>query len=190
MRKEQNEVTIRVPSSATEKEKKYVLLYDGTLNKEFYLITVYEFSVLIESYPVMHKAAQINTTINSFHDCIRSTAKTQFNSLVTTGNTATYQTFQTDIWALTEIILGPTALKDQLAYLRRTQKPNSLNIPKWLARIKAVNTLLPHITINTNERSAAELVSDIIAPNFRATYETRSTWPTCPTTRWRRLQGC
>ena len=49
MRKKLKEVTIRVPSSVTEKEKKYVPLYDGTLNKESYLITVNEFSVLINS---------------------------------------------------------------------------------------------------------------------------------------------
>ena len=51
MRKEQKEVTIRIPSSANEKEKKYVPLYDGTLNKESNLLMVNEFSVLIKSYP-------------------------------------------------------------------------------------------------------------------------------------------
>jgi len=55
---------------------------------------------------------------------------------------------------------------EQLAYLRRTQKPNNSSIPKWLARIEAINTLLPHIDINTNERSANKLVSKIFAPNL------------------------
>jgi len=38
--KEQKEVTIRVSSSATDKEKKYIPLYDGTLNKESYLLMI------------------------------------------------------------------------------------------------------------------------------------------------------
>ena len=166
MRIEHKEVTIRVPSSATEKEKKYVPLYDGTLNKESYLIMVNEFSVLIESYPLMRDPARMKSTINSFRDCIRSTAKTQFNSLCIAGVNATYATFQADVWALTELILGPTALRKQLAYLRRTQKLNNHSIPEWLARIEAINTLLPYFAINTNERSANEIVSKIIAPNL------------------------
>jgi len=150
MCKEQKEVTICVPSNATEKEKKYVPLYDGMLNKESYPIMVNEFSVLVKSYPLMSDPRRINSRINSFHDCIRSTVKTQFNSLVTTGANAPSATFQADIWALTEIILGPAALHDQLAYLRRTQKPSDSNILEWLARIKKINTLLPHIATPTN----------------------------------------
>ena len=75
MRKEPKEVMIHVPSSATEKEKKYVPLYNCTLNKESHLIMVNEFSVLIESYPLMRNPARINSTINSFCDCIQLISK-------------------------------------------------------------------------------------------------------------------
>ena len=99
-------MTIRVPSSATEKEKKYVPLYDGMLNKESYLMMVNELSVLIGSYPLMTDPARINSTINSL-------AKTKFNTLCTAGANATYATFWTDIWALTKLVLGPMALREQ-----------------------------------------------------------------------------
>jgi len=100
LRKEKKEVTIRIPSSATEKEKKYMPLYDGTLNKESYLLMINGLSVLIESYTLMNNPTRIKSTINSFRNCIRSMAKNKFNSLCTAGAKTTYQTFQADIWAL------------------------------------------------------------------------------------------
>jgi len=63
-------------------------------------------------------------------------------------------------------VLVPTALRDQLIYLSRTQKPNNLNIPEWLTWIAAINTLLPHIAIHTNERNNNKLVSKTIVPNL------------------------
>ena len=127
---------------------------------------VNELSVLIENYPLIRDLRQINSTINSFRNYVQLTARTQFNSLVTTGENASYATLQTYIWALTEMILGPTALHDQLAYLRRTQKPIKSSIPKLIDMIEVINNLLTHIRINTNKQSANKLVSKIIAPNL------------------------
>ena len=41
-----------------------------------------------------------------------------------------------------------------------------MNIPEWLARIAAINTLLPHVAVNMNDRTANELISEIIAPKL------------------------
>ena len=125
---------------------------------------VNKFSALIESYPLMRYLVRINSTLKSFRHCIPLAVNTQFNSMCTAGANAPYATFQVDVWALTELILGPTALREQLVYLRRTQKPNNHSITKWLAITEAILILIPHFAINTNERSAIELVSKIIAP--------------------------
>jgi len=114
----------------------------------------------------MTNPAITNSTINSFRDCIQSTAKTQSNSLFTAGVNDTYQTFQTYAWTLAELFLGITALREQLTYLRQTQQPNNLNITEWLARIATINTLLSHIIINTNECTDNKLVSEIITPSL------------------------
>lgn len=67
----------------------------------------------------------INDTINFFGDYIRNSAKKIFNCLVTKGAIDTYQTFQDEVWELTSSILGADAYGDQIAYLRRTTKPNN-----------------------------------------------------------------
>jgi len=68
LRTEQKEVTIRVPSNTTEKENRYVPLYNGTINKESYLLMMNEFFVLIKSHHPMTDPAKINSTINSFRN--------------------------------------------------------------------------------------------------------------------------
>ena len=88
---------IHIPSSTTKKEKKHSPIYNVTLYKELYIVNVNEFFVLIERYPLMQDQESINTPINSLYNCIQSMAKTQFNSLVSTGKNTTYATFQAGV---------------------------------------------------------------------------------------------
>ena len=74
----------------------------------------HEFLVLLETYPLMQNNDNISTTINSFRDCLRGAPKALFHDLITVP--VTYRSFQDDVWTLSERILGPGAVRDQLAY--------------------------------------------------------------------------
>ena len=112
----------------------------------------------------MQDAANVTNTANSFRDCLRGASKALFHDILTTP--ITYATFQVDVWTLTEMILGPAAVKDQLAYLRRTLKPSDKIMEQWLQRIEAINALLPYMENNTHKRSNSKLAEEVIIPNL------------------------
>lgn len=163
-REEPNEVTIRVPPGNGETDKKSVLIYNGNTSKETYLQMVNEFSVLLECYQEMQRDGNAAGTINSFRDCLRNAPTKKFNGIITVSTT--YQTFVADVRTIITDIMGPTALRDELAYLRRTPKPNSFMAKKWINRIEAINNLLTYFQDGTNERSVEELAKEIIIPNL------------------------
>ena len=117
-----------MPTENGETEKKSVPIYDGNTSKETYLQMVNEFSVLLDCYPEMRENGNASGTINSFRDCLRNAPKTKFNGICTVP--ATYRTFVADVRTLTTAVMGPTALRDELAYLRRVPKPNSFSVEK------------------------------------------------------------
>lgn len=124
------------------------MLYDGVGENESYLLTINEFSILIDSFPAMITNANINRTINSFRDCIRNKAKWYFSTIVTAGGAATDQTFTDKMWDLTALVIGDEAHGDQIVYLRRTTKSYGSSIHAWIERIQHINGLLPNVQIN------------------------------------------
>ena len=92
----------------------YVPIYDGVTSKESYLEMIHEFSVLLEIYPLMQDEANVGNTANSFRDCLRGTPKAKFHDILVTP--VTWATFQQNVWTLTRRVLGPSALRDQLAF--------------------------------------------------------------------------
>ena len=141
----QKEALVKVQEGNGDKNKKSVPIYDGLSDQELFLITINEFPILMDSFPAMVSNANINKTINSFRECIHSDAKRYVNQIVTTGNTATEDTFNNEVLELTENIIGEEAHEDQVAYLRRTAKPHGRSLQAWIQHIQHINGLLPHM---------------------------------------------
>ena len=153
-----------MPTGNGETEKKSVPIYNGNTSNEVYLQMLNKLSVLLKSHPEMKQERDAANTINSFRYFLRGAPKENFNGTITIP--AIYLIYVADARTLTTDIMGPTALRDKLAYLRRTPKPNSLTIEKWINRIEAINTLLPHFQENTNQRSTEQLAKEVIIPNI------------------------
>ena len=79
---------------------------------------------------------------------------------------ANYNTFVRDAVLLTTDIMGENALRYELAYLRRIATPHNLTVEKWIIRTQSINTLLPHLSLGTNEKSADQLTKEVIIPKL------------------------
>lgn len=158
------EVKFSIPTAAVTWEKKYVLIFNGSTSKESYLEMVHEFSVLLETYPLMLNEANASNTANAFQECLRGASKSKFNDILTVP--ITYASFTANYQTLTESILEPYAVRDQLAYLRKTQKPGSLTMEEWIDRIETINALFPYMEPGINKLNDEQSVEEVIIPNL------------------------
>lgn len=116
------EILIGVQVDKDKVEKQSILLYNRTWDKESFISTVNEFPIIIKCYPLIQDQAHIVRTVNHFLSILLDTMKPQFINMVTIGPLANYDTFQHNIWALTNIILWTTVLHNQMVYLKHSLK--------------------------------------------------------------------
>ena len=61
---------------------------------------------------------------------------------------------------LTNEVIGDKASQDQMTYLRKTNKPRSLTVKKWISRIQNINDLLPHTSEDSITLTKKQTIDD------------------------------
>jgi len=154
--------------------KKYIPIYKDSTEEDF-LETIQEFKTLLVNYPTMlEDDQQVANSQLQFQDCLRGETLrdykriTQEYSVYTTPSKE--ENFASILWELTSEVMGDRASQDQMAYLRRTNKPRSLTVKKWISRIQNINALLPHMSEGSNALTKEQMIEEVIVPNIPTQY--------------------
>ena len=176
-----SEIPLLYESKILEKEKKitqkfkkdgeeikvnlYQFSNDGDESIELLLTLIKDFDNMVSTYGLFTELT-VTKVIDRFRRCLSGTALEDWDLIRSTTPANTRDAFLACKFELIEEILDDEAVENQVQYLKRTKKPRSVEVKRWIKRMRLINSFLPKMEANTNAMTEIVLIKECIRPNI------------------------
>ena len=143
----------------------YQFSNDGDESIELLLTLIKDFDNMVSTYGLFTELT-VTKVIDRFRRCLSGTALEDWDLIRSTTPANTRDAFLACKFELIEKILDDEAVENQVQYLKRTKKPRSVEVKRWIKRMRLINSFLPKMEANTNAMTEIVLIKECIRPNI------------------------